>query len=92
MFYALIASCYMKVSQNINFTKDAAYYNDIVFSPLKQSTTQKMVYRALNAQQQLMNRKELKLSNFLSVCFKVKIVYSFKSFAYCLECMCSKAG
>ena len=28
--------------------------NDIVYSPLKQSTTEKKVYRALNAQQQQM--------------------------------------
>ena len=69
----------MKVSQNINFTKTKTrrcINNDIVFSPLKQSTTEKKVYRALNAQQQFMNGKELKLSNFLSVCFKVKIALS----------------
>ena len=95
MLYALIASCYMKVSQNINFTKTKTrrcINNDSVFSPLKQSTTEKKVYRALNAQKQFMNRKELKLSNFLSVCFKIKIVYSFKSIPGHLERLCSKAG
>ena len=54
MFYALIASCYMKVGQNTNFTKTKTrrcINNDIVYSPLKQSTTEKKVYRALNAQQ-----------------------------------------
>ena len=58
MFYALIASCYMKVGQNTNFTKTKTrrcINNDIVYSPPKQSTTEKKVYRALNAQQQFMN-------------------------------------
>ena len=52
----------MKVGQNINFTKTKTrrcINNDIVYSPLNQSTTEKKVYRALNAQQHFMNRKEL---------------------------------
>ena len=38
-----------------------------IYSPLNQSTTEKKVYRALNAQQHFMNRKEL---FFISILFE----------------------
>ena len=82
MFYAIIASCYMKVGQNINFTKTKTrrcINNDFVYSPLNHSTTEKKVYRALNAQQHFMNRKELKLSIFYQYVIALKPFHTVAS-------------